>query len=238
MTATAGRFVWHELRTVDIAAAPGFYQQLFGWTTEEYPMGRLIRAGDTVIGGISEVKLGLGGHWTPYVGADDVDAVATAAAAAGGIVTTGRPADVPGAGRIAPILDPDRSIFCSFAPERPAGTAPTGFVWDRLRTPDVAAAAGFYAATVGWHATVAPGRDAAVFDAPDGTRVAEAIAVDAGAPTGWLPFVGVADLDAARATATGLGGTAGEAADIAGVGSYAIVTDPEGATVAAFQPVA
>lgn len=238
MTATAGRFVWHELRAVDLTAATDFYRQLFGWTTEEYPMGRLIRAGDTVIGGISEVKPGLGGHWTPYIGADDVDAVAAAAAAADGIVTTGRPADVPGAGRIAPILDPDKSIFCSFAPERPAGTAPTGFVWDRLRTPDAAVAADFYAATVCWRATVAPDRSAAVFDAPDGTRVAEALAVGAGEPTGWLPFVGVADLDAARATATRLGGTAGQVADIAGVGSYAIVTDPAGATVAAFHPAA
>ncbi|SDS78084.1 VOC family protein [Microlunatus soli] len=236
MSTIVGRFIRHELRTVDPATAIAFYEGLFGWTTEPYPMGRIIRAGATVIGGISEVKPGLGGHWTPYIGAADVDAVATAAAQAGGIVTTGEPADVPGLGRLAPILDRDMSIFCSFAPLEPSEPATSGFVWDRLRTPDVAAAADFYAGTVGWQATVAPDGAAAVFDATDGTRVAEALAVADGEPTGWLPFVGVADLETARGTATRLGGTATESAAIAGVGSYAVVTDPEGATLAVFEP--
>jgi predicted enzyme related to lactoylglutathione lyase len=49
-----------------------------------------------VIGGASAVKAGLDVHWTPYIACADVDAAAARAVAAGGIVTTGQPADVPG----------------------------------------------------------------------------------------------------------------------------------------------
>src|SRR4051812_33746941 len=56
-------------------------------------------------------------HWTPYIACADVDAAAARAAAAGGVVTTGQPADVPGIGRIAPSFDPEKSIFVAFAPQ-------------------------------------------------------------------------------------------------------------------------
>ena len=63
--------------------------------------GRSITHRGVVIGGASAVKVGLDVHWTPYIACADVDAAAARAVAAGGIVTTGQPADVPGIGRIA-----------------------------------------------------------------------------------------------------------------------------------------
>jgi len=132
-----GPFVWHELRVPDLAEAVRFYGAVFGWEFTDNAMGRSITHRGVVIGGASAVKAGLDTHWTPYVACADVDAAAARAVAAGGVVTTGEPADVPGIGRIAPILDPEKSIFVAFgrAADGPAPQAtPGGFVWERLRT--------------------------------------------------------------------------------------------------------
>jgi uncharacterized protein len=151
------------------------------------------------------VKAGLDTHWTPYIGRADVSAAAARAVAAGGIVTTGQPADVPGIGRIAPILDPEKSIFVAFAP-RGGGAAPAyepcRFAWERLRTADLPAAADFYAATFGLRITV--GEGGGVVDA-DGLRVAEMVP---DAASGWPPFVRVDDLADACARIVELGGVA------------------------------
>jgi uncharacterized protein len=106
--AGTGPFVWHELRVPDLEEAERFYGAVFGWAFTDNPMGRSITHRGVVIGGASAVKVGLDVPWTPYIACADVDAAAARAVAAGGIVTTGQPADVPGIGRIAPILDPEK----------------------------------------------------------------------------------------------------------------------------------
>ena len=184
-----GPFVWHELRVPDLAEAVRFYGAVFGREFTDNPMGRSITHRGVVIGGASAVKVGLDADWTPYIACADVDAAAARAAAAGGVVTTGQPTDVPGIGRIAPILDPDKSIFVAFAPQVDRAAPPSEpgrFGWERLRTADVTAAAEFYAATFGWEVTV--GEGGAVVDA-DGLRVAEVVPDESA--SGWLPFVRV-----------------------------------------------
>jgi uncharacterized protein len=223
-------FVWHELRVPDLEEAVRFYGAVFAWSFPDNPMGKTITHRGVVIGGASAVKVGLDTHWTPYIACADVDAAAARAAAAGGVVTTGQPADVPGIGRIAPILDPEKSIFVAFAPLA-GGAAPPHepgrFVWERLRTADVAGAAAFYAATFGWGVTVGDG--GAVVDA-DGLRVAELVP-DAAA-TGWLPFVRVADLAEACDRVVALGGAAEEPVRWQGTAGYAVVRDPQGVAFA------
>jgi uncharacterized protein len=158
------------------------------------------------------------------------DAAAARAAAAGGVVTTGQPADVPGIGRMAPILDPEKSIFVAFAPQV-GGAAPPyepgRFAWERLRTADVAAAAEFYATTFGWEVTVGDG--GAVVDA-DGLRVAELVPDESA--SGWLPFVRVEDLAEACHRIVALGGAAEEPVLWRGSAGYALVRDPQGVAFA------
>jgi len=221
-----GPFVWHELRVPDLAEAVRFYGAVFGWEFTDNAMGRSITHRGVAIGGASAVKVGLDAHWTPYIACADVDAAAARAAAAGGVVTTGQPADVPGIGRIAPILDPEKSIFVAFAPQvdRAAPhSAPGRFEWERLRTADVAGAAEFYAATFGWEVTL--GEGGAVVDA-DGLRVAELVP-DVAAP-GWLPFVRVERLAVACRHIVALGGAAEEPVLRPGTAGYALVRDPQG----------
>lgn len=236
--ANDGRFVWHELRTGDVEAAARFYGDLLGWTFEPGPIGRTILAGGVPIGGVSPVKPEVPVHWNAAIACADVDRVAAAARAAGGVITTGEPVDMPGMGRFAPILDPDKSIFSALTPGPavPAPSAGTGrFVWERLRTPDPTAVATFYGTTFGWTARLSDDASGGVFELPDGTRVAEVVRTPAGDPTGWLPFVLVTDLDAVRAHATGLGGTASEPVTIPRAGRFSVLTDPDGATLAVIE---
>ena len=122
-----------------------FYGAVFGWAFVDNPMGKTIMHRGVVIGGASAVKAGLDTHWTPYIACGDVDAAAARAVAAGGVVTTGEPADVPGIGRIAPMLDPEKSIFVAFAPIAGGGAppyVPGRFVWERPREAEQGCAVG------------------------------------------------------------------------------------------------
>lgn len=232
--ASATPFAWHELRVPDLDEGARFYGALLGWTFEANAMGRAIRLDDLTIGGMSEVKPGLPTHWTPYLRCSDVDAVAAAAREAGGIVTSGEPADVPEIGRLAPILDPDKSIFAAFTPE--SGTeVRSPFGWERLRTPDPAAAVAFYGTVLGWHATLAPDGSGGVFEHSDGTRFADVVQATQGESTGWLPFVHVDRLTEARALVVDLGGSADHESLLANLGRYARVTDSQAVEFALLQ---
>ena len=136
---------------------------------------------------------------------------------------------MPGIGRIAPILDPEKSIFVAFAPDR-GGAAPPyepgRFGWERLRTADVAAAAEFYAATFGWQVTV--GEGGGVVDV-DGLRVAELVPDAAtrlaAVRAGRAPRRGLPPHRRARRRGRGAGALAGTA-------GYALVRDPQGVAFA------
>lgn len=228
---TGARFVWHELRVRDQDAAARFYGDLLGWEFTDHPAGRTITADGVPIGGVSPVKPGVPDHWAACAATPDVDAAAASARAAGGIVTTGDPVDIPGMGRLAPILDPAKAIFLALTPLpgslTPAPRAPGTFGWARLRTPDADAAGAFYAEVFGW--TMSGG----VFALPDGTEVAEVAATTEA--HGWLPFVRVESVAAAAARATALGATASEPADF-GRGRHTVLTDPSGAGLALYEP--
>jgi len=96
---------------------------VFGWVTEDVPMGgfdyTLIRpAGggeDSSQGGIMPLSpemaaAGMSTRWRPYFEVADCDAVVAKAAERGGTVTV--PAeDVPGVGRMASLADPAGAPF-------------------------------------------------------------------------------------------------------------------------------
>jgi uncharacterized protein len=120
---TPGTLCWTELHTTDPAAAKPFYAAVFGWVTQDMPMGdfsyTVIRpAGsgeDSSQGGIMPLspEMTAGGsssRWWPYFEVADCDAVAATVAEQGGTVTA--PAqDVPGVGRFASLADPAGAAF-------------------------------------------------------------------------------------------------------------------------------
>lgn len=116
------------------------------------------------------------------------------------------------------------------------------FVWYELMTSDTAAAKSFYRSVIGWDAqdsdvadrsytivSMGPVMVGGLMPIPD-----EARAMGAG-PT-WLGYVGVDDVDACAARVTAAGGAVRRApADIPGVGRFAVVADPHGATFMLFR---
>ena len=123
--------------------------------------------------------------------------------------------------------------------------SPCPFVWYELMTSDSAAAESFYRQVVGWTTRDAgmPGMRYTLLSAGGGDVAglmdlpAEACA--AGARPGWLGYVGVDDVDAATARLRQAGGHVHkEPADIPGVGRFAVVADPQGATLALFKGAA
>lgn len=111
--AVFGQFCWADLAASDARAAEAFYAGLFGWScaTEHVLGGRYTRlslAGELLGSlyqlGAKDLAGGAVSHWTPYVRVRDPDETARRAQALGGQIAV-RPFDVPGAARVALILD-------------------------------------------------------------------------------------------------------------------------------------
>ena len=123
---------------------------------------------------------------------------------------------------------------------------PTGrFVWYEYMGDDLTAAVDFYTAVVGWTA-----KDGGMADFPyqiasvGSTMVAGMMTIPGearamGARPSWLGYVWVEDVDKALPKLTGAGGKVfKEPADIPGVGRFAVVADPDGATFMLFRDAA
>src|SRR6476659_4697611 len=112
-----GRFSWNELLTTDPAAAKEFYTELFGWTTQAWPMGNfdytIVKAGEADVGGIMpipEMSKGMPPSWGAYVTVDDVDATAAKAEnlCFNNIAAT---TEIPTVGRFTVIQDPQGAVI-------------------------------------------------------------------------------------------------------------------------------
>jgi len=107
---------------------------------------------------------------------------------------------------------------------------PGKFIWFEYNGSNAAAAKAFYSEVFAWKFD-----DVAMPDPytmiKAGDKAIGGIG-RAGGPSRWLPYLSVADVDAARRAVTAGGGkTLGEAFDIPTVGRMALVTDPHGAEV-------
>ncbi|MGE4429203.1 MAG: VOC family protein [Sphingobium sp.] len=161
-----GDFIWYELMTGDADAAQRFYGAILGWTFDgNYPADvdyRIISAGDHGVGGILPISPDMAAQgarpiWVGYILVEDVESAASSITAAGGAMLM--PAkDVPQAGRIAMMSDPQGIPFyiirpagegdsLAFAYDKPrAGHC----AWNELITPDPASALSFYTTQFGW----------------------------------------------------------------------------------------
>lgn len=115
-----GVFVWDELVTTDADGAQGFYEQVFGWTTEDpgpdYHGYRIFKAGETQVAGMMTVPdQSIPSHWQPYVAVEDADAAVARAAELGAAALMG-PMEVPNVGRIAVLRDPQGAVFGVLGP--------------------------------------------------------------------------------------------------------------------------
>lgn len=110
------------------------------------------------------------------------------------------------------------------------------FVHLELNTPDLAKAKAFYSALFGW----------SFIDNPMPMGVYSTFKPESGpgggaytmpnAPTGWLAYVGVDDIQAATKKAKSLGAQVQiDSVEIPDVGRFSVLVDPTGAKIALFQ---
>lgn len=256
-SARAGRFIWHELMTTDMATAEAFYRAVIGWEAEplhhlEVPYTRFSLAGRPVAGllGLPPAVLAEGAlpGWIGHVAVSDVDVAAAMAQDLGGRVYVA-PKEIPGIGRLAVLGDPQGAVIGVFAaafvltdgvPAEAPG-APGRFGWNELLADDWPAALAFYAALFGWR------KSAAVELGPMGTyqtfgqgEAAFGGMFDKPAAVPqpfWLYYLTVADIDAGAARVAAAGGQVllGPM-EIPGGGWILQALDPQGAIFALLGP--
>ncbi len=111
-----GDFSWNELMTTDTEAAASFYTQVFGWTTEAFPMPdfdyTMLKRGEEPVAGLMPIPKeaeGVPPHWGSYVTVEDTDATVKKAEELGAQILMG-PQDIE-VGRIATIRDPQGAVI-------------------------------------------------------------------------------------------------------------------------------
>ena len=121
---------------------------------------------------------------------------------------------------------------------------PGTFCWVDLATTDPTGAKAFYRELFGWEAEDMPAGEAGTYTMLrlDGDEVCALYKLDAGQreqgiPPYWFSYVSVEDAAATASRARELGGTVfGEAFDVLDAGRMAVIQDPTGAMLGAWQP--
>jgi predicted enzyme related to lactoylglutathione lyase len=251
-----GLFCWHELGTRDAAGAKKFYGELLGWNMSDQPMGdmgtyTLLRLGETDVGGLYEMAgpmfENVPPHWLGYVRVTSADDTANRCEKLGGAIVMA-PMDVPDVGRVAVLKEPTGAHFAIFQPGSHRGdsfepNAVGGFCWDELITRDTEAAGNFFTSLFGWSTNVQEmgGQQYTMFmqgDVP-ACGMMQMPEEFGDAPSHFLSYITVDDCDAKLKQAEGLGAKpCGGPMDVEGVGRFAVITDPTGATVSIIKLVA
>jgi hypothetical protein len=184
--------------------------------------------------------------WTVFIEVARLEDTIAAATAAGGTVLQ-PPMDVPGGARVAGLADPTGAMLALIESPAEAWTLvrdePGGLYWAEVLTRDTWAATAFYEATFGWKPeTTATGGTPYTTFRLDGQPVAGLMAmppqVPADAPSHWMVYFTVADIDWAVTAAEELGGAIAQGPMTIEPGRFAILEDPHGAVFAAFEPSA
>ena len=250
-----GSFCWIELSTTDQNAAKSFYASLFGWTAKDEPMGpnsfyTMFQLGGRNAGAGCTLRaeqraLGIPSHWMLYIAVANADASAERATKAGGKILA-PPFDVMEEGRMAVIQDPTGAVFCIWQANESLGIQVAGehgsLCWADLNTPDPLRARQFYADVFGWKfiedTQSNPGSGyLRIQNGDDFIGGIPSLPAGAQIPPHWLAYFLVNGCDASAAKAQELGANVCLAPmEIKGIGRVGILSDPQGAAFAAFEP--
>jgi len=259
----ASNFIWYELMTPDPKGAAAFYGAVVGWTiaSERDPAAgdmdyRMIgRSDGGNAGGVLALtpEMEAGGarpFWIGYLHVDGVDAAVDAIKADGGALQM--PAmDIP-VGRIAMVTDPQGAAFYIMDPTPPPGsegmesdvfsvTEAQRVRWNELATSDPEGAIAFYRKHFGWgqEGEMPMGELGAYrFIQRGDVGLGAVMPLMTGYPAPvWNFYIGVDDIDRARAAVAANGGTiTNEPMEIPG-GEYAMnAIDPQGAAIGFVGP--
>jgi hypothetical protein len=259
-----GHPIWYELITPDPVSVIPFYRSVVGWDIpaegmsnpngSEYRMIGRTDGGNA--GGVLTLSpmMAEGGArpgWLPYFYVDDVDESQSKAESLGAQVWM--PASTIGSvGRMAMLSDPQGAAFYLMRPTPPPGDpdaqsdvfkprAPGHCWWNELETTDEPGATAFYKGLFGWSMeTTMPMGDKGNYRFIDqgGQQIGAINPWLADYMTvGWLPYFGVADIEAARDAAKESGGTiTHDVHEVPGGDFIFTATDPADAPVGFVGP--
>ena len=242
----AGKIIFVELVTPDIAAAKQFYAGLFGWTFRDQRDGGFQYAqaslGGHTVAGLMQRDLPAGEHrqpaWLSFLSVPDVDGAKTIASGHGAKVLF-EPRALPDRGREAVFADPQGAVFAVLASasgDPPDVLASPGeWIWSSLLTSDPDNGAAFYQTLFGYEVFDLPAAKGAehLLLASDNYARASVNSLPsntAGTRPHWLNYVRVVDTVGMAARVVSLGGRVlvEPRVDRHG-GKVAVVADPQGA---------
>jgi predicted enzyme related to lactoylglutathione lyase len=114
-----GALVWNELQSPDLDASAAFYDDLFGWQTEQVPAMPTrylsIKNGEAANGGMRELDEGMPPNWLAYFGTADVERGLARVLELGGKALT--PVIDIQMAKFAVVQDPQGAVFALYAGE-------------------------------------------------------------------------------------------------------------------------
>jgi len=244
---------WVDVMVTDPTAAKHFYTGLFGWDIQDGPpeaggYAMCLLQGQPVAA-ISPKPEGnpFPNVWSTYLAADDLDATAAKAKAAGSEFMM-EPMDVMTAGRLAFAMDPIGAPYGFWQAGDHKGVGiynePGALVWNELITRDYEGAKAFYASVFGYtYEEVGEGITYSTIKlAGTGDIVGGLGAFDPDAPpevaSTWGVYFQVENCDASVASAVQLGATVARGPFDTPFGRMATVTGPQGEAFSLIQPPA
>ena len=242
-----GTFSWAELATTDTAAAKTFYTSLFGWEADDQPIPGgggaytfLKKDGLEVAALHGHLPDGTPPNWTSYVTVEDADAAAEKARELGATPLAG-PFDVAQAGRMAVIQDPQGAVFAVWQPKESIGARlvndPGAMTNNQLNASSPSVAEDFYSALFGW-------RFEPVMEEPPYWGIYNGERLNGGmmplpplapAPSHWLVYFTVEELEGAASRIGELGGDVVLAPMPIPSGRILVARDRQGAYFALFE---
>jgi uncharacterized protein len=248
-----GTFSWADLATTDADGAKAFYSELFGWKTEDNPVGEsgtytMCRLDGKDVAALSEQRedersQGIPPHWNSYVTVDDLERRAASVEGLGGKLLV-PPFDVMEVGRMAVAADPDGAVFSMWQPKSHIGAGlvnvPGSFTWNELATRDVGKAKEFYTGLFGWATEEFDGGAYTVIRNGEATNggIRPLGEQEGAVPPHWLVYFAASDCDETTSNAGELGGKAlvppMDVPIASGESRIAVIADPQGAAFGLF----
>jgi len=249
-----GAFCWIDLATTDQNSAKSFYTSLFGWTSNDMPMGPndfytkfQLEGRDTGAAYTLQPEQrsqGVPPHWAIYIAVANVDESAKRVTELGGKVVL-PPFDVFDAGRMAVVQDPTGAFSNLWQKKTDSGLGIAGvpgtLCWADLMTPDTGRAKSFYEGLLSWKISKSENDPSGYLHIKNGEEFIGGIPPSHFAPPNtpphWMAYIYVANCDETTAKCSQLGGkTLLAPMNIEKVGRMSILADPQGAVFSAFTP--
>lgn len=246
MALSNNTFCWHGIVSTDPAKTLAFFPETVGWKVQEIDMGgdtvSMFANGDTPLAHVRGPQIdGEPSWWNNYFRVEDVDAVTAAVAEHGGKVMV-PPTDIA-PGRFSTVATPSGAVLSLFHEANSEDTDKpfsTGFIhWVDLHSTNIETDLTFIHEALGLKTNEMPMPNGPyhILEPDTATRGGAMKGMNPEAPSMWLAWISVEDVDATLERATRNGGKViGPAWDAEGIGRMAIASDPVGVVFGLITP--